>query len=238
MSKRNHMPGLRLKGGIWHIEKRCEHASSGWLRESTGKARRTEAEQVLIKRLAEVAEHAQRIVQGIYTFEEAAMRYLELVADKPSADDLAMHLDAVLPYIGHLPLDQVHDGTLKPFVDHEIARGLAPKSVNNAIGVIARVLNLAARSWRDEKGRPWLQHAPPLLSRLSVKGKQARAYPLSWVEQERLFKELPSHLANAALFTVNTGCREQEVCQLSWQWEQRISDLDMSVFVLPAAATK
>lgn len=238
MSKRRQMPGLRLKGGIWQIEKRCEHAPGGWIRESTGKTRRAEAEQFLIRRLEELRQQAEHVELGIHTFEEAGLRYIEDIAQKPSADDMAMHLDALLPFIGQLPLDQVHDGTLKPFVDHEVKRGLAPKSINNALGVVSAVLNLAARVWRDEKGRPWLTQAPPLLRRLSVKGKQARAYPLSWAEQERLFNELPRHLADAALFAVNTGCREQEICQLRWDWERSIPDLGVSVFVLPAAVTK
>ena len=166
MSNRRQMPGLRLKGGIWHIEKRCPHVPSGWLRESTGKTRRAEAERVLIRRLAEIEAQAARIEEGVHTFEEAGLRYIEEIAVKPSADDIAMHLDALLPFIGQLPLDQVHDGTLKPFVDHERQRGLAPKSINNALGVVSAVLNLAARVWRDEQGRPWLTQAPPLLRRL------------------------------------------------------------------------
>ena len=36
-----------------------------------------------------------------------------------------------------------------------------------------------------------------------------------------------------ALFKVNTGLREQEVCQLRWQWEVLVSDLGVRVFVLP-----
>ena len=238
MSKRRQLPGLRLKGGIWHIEKRCPQCPGGWLRESTGETRRAEAERVLIRRLAEVEAQAARVEEGVHTFEEAALRYLEDMAHKPSADDLAMDIDALLPFIGALPLDQVHDGTLKPFVDHEVKRGLAPKSINNGLGVVSAVLNLAARVWRDDRGRPWLTQAPPLLRRLSVKGRQARAYPLSWGEQDRLLRELPRHLADAALFAVNTGCREQEICQLRWDWEQKLPDLDTSVFVLPAAVTK
>lgn len=39
-------------------------------------------------------------------------------------------------------------------------------------------------------------------------------YPLSWEEQALLFKELPDHLLAMALYKVNTGCREQEVCKL------------------------
>ncbi len=238
MSTRNKMPGLRLKGGIWQIDKRCKHCESGWLRESTGLSERAEAEKHLIRRLAEIEQLAQRKAQSVYTFEEAGLRYLEDIAHKSSADDAAMHLDQMFPFIGHLMLEAVHDGTLAAFMQHEQDRGLAPKSINNAIGVISAVLNRAARIWRNEQGTPWLRQAPPRLTRLQIKGKQAKPYPLSWAEQDRLFKKLPAHLQSAALFDVNTGCREQEVCQLRWDWEIQIPDLGTSVFVLPTEVTK
>ena len=237
MSKRNKMPGLRLKGGIWQIEKRCKYAEGGWLRESTGTFSRIEAEHILIRRLAETEEQAQRKAEAIFTFEEAGIRYLEEIAKKPSADDMAMQLDQLFPFIGQNSLEQVHDGTLKAFVDHETDRGLAPKSVNIAIGVVSAVLNRAARVWRTEDGIPWLRQAPRL-SRLSTKGRQAKPYPLSWKEQDKLFQALPKHLADAALYAVNTGCREQEVCQLRWDWEVDVPDMDISVFVLPESFTK
>ena len=238
MSKRNKMPGLRLKGGIWQIEKRCKNASTGWLRESTGTSSRIEAEKILIHRLAEMEEEARRQAEAIFTFEEAGMRYLEEISAKPSADTIAMNLDQLFPFIGQHPLEQIHDGTLKPFVDQETTKGRAPKTVNNVIGVVSAVLNRAARVWRNENGTPWLKQAPPKLSRLSLKGKQAKPYPLSWEEQDKLFRPLPRHLADAALFAVNTGCREQEVCQLHWNWEVEIPDLKTSVFILPEAITK
>lgn len=236
--KRNRMPGLRQKGGIWQIEKRCKWAEGGWLRESTGTANRSEAEATLIRRLAEVEEEAQRRTDAVFTFEEASMRYLEEIADRSSADTIAMHIDQLLPFVGDTALAQVHDGTLKPFTDHERKRGLSPKSINNALGVVSVVLNRAAKVWRDKNGKPWLQQAPARISRLPVKGKQSRAYPLSWTEQDRLLKVLPRHLADAALFAVNTGCREQEVCQLRWTWEVEIEALNTSVFVLPESLTK
>ena len=238
MSKRNKMPGLRLKGGIWQIEKRCKYAKGGWLRESTGTSGHIEAEQILIRRMAETEEEARRQADAIFTFEEAGMRYLEEISAKPSADTIAMHMDQLFAFIGQNPLEQVHDGTLKAFVDHETAKGKAPKSVNNAIGVVSAVLNRAARVWRNEEGTPWLKQAPPKLSRISIKGRQAKPYPLSWEEQDKLFQNLPRHLADAALFAVNTGCREQEVCQLRWDWEVEVPDLETSVFILPESITK
>jgi len=192
----------------------------------------------LIRRLAEMEEKARRHEAVIYTFEEAALRYLTEIAHKSSADTFAMHLDKLFPFIGDLPVAHVHDGTILPFIEHERQRGLAPKSINNALGIVATVLNRAARVWRDNDGRPWLTQAPAKISRLSIKGQQAKPYPLSWAEQDRLLQHLPRHLADAVLFAVNTGCREQEICQLQWQWEVAIPGMQTSVFILPASVTK
>jgi integrase len=36
-----------------------------------------------------------------------------------------------------------------------------------------------------------------------------------------------------ALFKVNTGCRDQEVCGLRWEWEVAVPELETSVFIVP-----
>jgi integrase len=36
-----------------------------------------------------------------------------------------------------------------------------------------------------------------------------------------------------ALYKVNTGCREQEVCQLRWAWEVEVPEIGTSLFILP-----
>ncbi len=238
MSKLNRMPGLRKKGGVWHIEKRCQAAPGGWLRESTGTSSRREAEKTLTRRLAEVQEEDGRHDSAVYLFEEAGLRYLSDIAHKASADNIARHLDQLFPFIGHLPLAQVHNGTVQSFIDHELKRGMAPKSINNVLSVAATVLNRAARLWRDEHGRPWLTQAPATLTRLSLAGRQARSYPLSWSEQDNLVRHMPRHLADAVLFAINTGCREQEICRLQWSWELDLRDLDTSIFILPTWVTK
>ena len=54
------------------------------------------------------------------------------------------------------------------------------------------------------------------------------------IDEERLlFSELNGHLASMALFKTNTGLREQEVVNLSWQWEVQVPELDSSIFVVP-----
>jgi len=95
---------------------------------------------------------------------------------------------------------------------------------------------LAARLWRDDRGNPWLE-TPPLIRMLDWKDAR-KPYPISWMEQERLFAELPKHLREMALFKVNTGTREAEVCGLRWDWEVSLPELSTSVFLIPGELVK
>jgi integrase len=52
------------------------------------------------------------------------------------------------------------------------------------------------------------------------------------------FQELPDYLARRALFKVNTGCREEEVCSLKWEYEVMVPELDTSVFIIPGDKVK
>ena len=73
-----------------------------------------------------------------------------------------------------------------------------------------------------------------MLTKLEEKKSSRKPYPMSWEEQSILFGELPAHLQTMALFKVNTGCREQEVCKLKWDWEIAVAELGTSVFLIPA----
>ena len=79
----------------------------------------------------------------------------------------------------------------------------------------------------------------PTFSRLQKRGQEVLTLERA---QHQDIRELHIGLLNmmpdAALFAVNTGCREQEVCQLPWDWEVALPDGGTSVFVLPASATK
>ncbi len=104
------------------------------------------------------------------------------------------------------------------------------------VGRILHMLNMAAGEWPDGYGLTWLQHVPKI--RLLPESHRRAPYPLSWDEQDRLFNELPVHLREMSLFKVNTGCREAEVCNLQWEWEIAIPELNTSVFIIPAHKVK
>lgn len=230
---RKRSPGLVQRRGIWHVDKRASYLPGGRLRESTGATTLEEAERYLSRRLAELRERRNHPTTE-RTFEAAAAQYLRENEHLRTIMEQASILERIMPFVGHLPLRQVHRGALQPWVDYCYAKGRKAKTVNNSFAVVRRILNLSARLWRDGEGVPYLA-VPPLIPDEPVRDA-AKPYPLSWAEQKELFGRLPAHRARMALYKVNVGCREQEVCGLRWDWEVKANG--RSVFILPAGFAK
>ena len=53
---------------------------------------------------------------------------------------------------------EVYDAALQPFVraKRDQRKKWKSKTINHALSVVRRILNLAARSWRDQHGNTWL----------------------------------------------------------------------------------
>jgi len=232
MSRRR-TPGLTNRGGVWHIDKRIK--GYGRLSESCGTNSLSEAERYLTHRLEEIRLAEVYGVRPTRTFEQAAVKYLEEHQHKRSIDRDVIALKIVMPYIGQLPLDRVHNDALAKCRHDRRGLGRMAGTINKELAVVRRILNLAARVWRHPNGQTWLP-APPLLE--MEKGPARRPYPISWDEQGRLFQELPAHLERIALFAVNTGCRSGEICRLRWDWEVSVPEIDDSVFIIPDSVAK
>lgn len=230
-SKRSKTPGLYRDPVTqhWLIDK---WVLGRRIRGSTRTGSLKEAQLILARQIEDVRRAVQFGERPRRTWRDAATKYLTENTHIRSIGDAAMHLEQLDRWIGDLEVSQIHDATLRPFVQHRLAAGRRPKTVNLALGVVRRILNLGARSWRDEFGMTWLDTAP-LITMLPLTDT-AKPYPLDWDEQRRLFRELPAHLARMALFAVNTGLREQEVCGLLWEWERQ----DAGVFIVPGSTTK
>jgi integrase len=142
------------------------------------------------------------------------------------------------PWIGELTLEEVCDDTLEPFKKHRLEKdGVTLTTVNRSFEVVRRIMNLAARSWRHPNRLTWLETAP--LIKIQKDEKARRPYPLSWDEQRIFFQQLPvDPNAQMALYKVNTGTREEEVCALEWDWEVDVPELGTSVFIVPGELVK
>ena len=196
-----------------------------------------EAESWLIKQLAEKREVVLHGARQARIFDGVAAHYLLTNQDKASLATEAILLKSIMPFIGHLELAQIHDATLAPYIAARKKEGRANKTINLALGVVRRILNLAATAWRDEDGRTWLETAPKI-TLLPLVGHQRDPAPISWQQQRKLLPLLPDHLARMALFVLNTGVRDDVVCSLEWDWEIQIPELGISVFDVPREHVK
>ena len=170
------------------------------------------------------------------TFEQAAAKFVMENQHKRSINDDVSRLKGMMPWIGRVPLDRVHKGTLQPWIDHRRKQGASVGTINHGLKVVRRILNLAATEWVGDHGLTWILAAPKIAMLPDTNKRQP--YPLSWEEQTQLFKELPCHLAVMALFAVNTGCRDREICNLRWDWEVKVPELTTSVFIVPRSEVK
>ena len=137
MGHRKITKGLVKRNGIWYIEKQINGQR---IRKSTGTSDKREAETFLAFKLET---HRKQMVYGDrrqYTFEQAATRYIQEETKKSLLRD-AQDLKQVMPFIGHLPLEQVHAGTLDTFVQKRKEDGVKSGTVNRALTIVRLVLS-------------------------------------------------------------------------------------------------
>ena len=143
----------------------------------------------------------------------------------------------LVKHIGNMPLESIHRGALQPFIEARRREKVKTRTINHGLKIVRRICNLASTEWMDEYGLTWLANAPKI--KLLPEHDLRKPYPLNWDEQNKLFRELPSHLEKMALFAVNTGCRDREIFQLRWDWEIKIPELpNIMVFIIPGTLVK
>jgi integrase len=230
---RKKSPGLIRRERVWYIDKRI---GGRRVFKSTGTDQLEEAERFLARVMEQTRKAQLYGVRPSRIFEQAAAKFVLENQHKRSLDSDIGRLKQLMPYIGAIPLDKLHRGSLESWIAHKRKNGASTGTINHGLKIVRRILNLASSEWVDEFGLTWLTVAPKI--KLLPDTNKRQPYPLSWEEQDKLFARLPRHLANMALFTVNTGCRDGEVCQLRWDWEVKVPELKISVFIIPGTFVK
>jgi len=226
-------PGLIKREGVWHIDKQIDGRR---ICQSCGTSDRREAEECLARVADEYRQAKLFGVRPKRTFEQAAAKYVLEHQHKRSLRNDISRLKPMVAEIGDVHLDRLHRGTLEPWIAKRRKQGVANGTINHGIKIVRRIMNLAASEWVDENGLTWVLSAPKFT--LLPDQQKRKPYPLSWEEQDRLFQALPDHLEAMALFAVNTGCRDAEICGLKWEWQVSLPTLETSVFVVPGDLVK
>ena len=230
---RKRTPGLVRRQGLWHIDKRI---GGRRVCQSTGSAQLEEAELFLARQIEESRQAQVYGVRPERSFESAAVKFVRENQHKRTIRNDIAQLKRLMPWIGSLPLKRIHIGVLRSWIEHRRKEGVATGTINHGLKVVRRILNLAQSEWLDENGLTWLAAAPKI--KLLPDTRKRQPYPLNWDEQQQLFSALPAHLAEMALYAVNTGCRDAEICNLRWDWEVKVPTLNTFVFIVPGEFVK
>ncbi|MCK5615392.1 tyrosine-type recombinase/integrase [Candidatus Pacearchaeota archaeon] len=185
------------------------------------------------------------------TFNELADRHIR-EGIKVSLETDEVHIKQLRPVIGDTPYDRIYRGydgkgtptKLENFLLKRAEKGLSLRTLNGAVEIINLIGNLASTQWRLRGGELVL----PFYNRVhKISKRQAKALtikpptqhpPMSWEEQTILFNEFSDRLRDLALFAVNTGLREKEICHLRWEWEQFDPESGIRFFMIPREEQK
>jgi integrase len=130
------------------------------------------------------------------------------------------------PYLRSVRLDAVDMTALQPYIrDRKSKDGVSNATVNRALEVVRRILNVAHQDWR------WLRGVPKIRM---LKEPRRRVRFLRREEADRLIVALPAHMKPIVQFALATGCRAGEIYGLEWS---RV-DLARKVAWLDHGATK
>ena len=119
---------------------------------------------------------------------------------------LAAHL---LRAFGDVPLDQLRPARLAEYKASRRAQGVAPKTLNDELGLLAHAYKLAVREWEWATDNPVLR-----ISKEKVRNGIERW--LSSEEEERLLAASPLWLQEIIVFALHTGMRRGEILKLHW----------------------
>jgi integrase len=188
-------------------------------------------------------------------FNTCAAKYIRGACIK-SLDRDECHIRQLTGYIGELDMADIYRGedpdtnqptALEQYVKDRVSSGVSRATINYALKTLNKIGRLATEEWRRKGGKPFIEsftraylikekEESGLVEDYGLKPtKEAR--PLSPDEQVVLFKELPDHLQPVFEFGINTGCRDQELCNLRWDWLKKIDDT-LWYFELPKESTK
>ena len=111
---RKRTPGLYKRGNSWHIDKKVFGQR---ICESTETDSLEEAERYLAKRLEELRQVVVYGARPKRIFREAATKFLKENQHKKSIRSDAEQLAMLDKYIGDLPIEAIHIGTLQLFIE-------------------------------------------------------------------------------------------------------------------------
>ncbi len=194
----------REDSSIWWI--RFTHKGSR-VQQSSGTSERVKAEEFEAKLRSSLWEQERLGAKPIYKWDEAVVRYVRETKHKASQVSDIYHLRWLDKYLNGVELQTIKRDMLDKISVAKQAEGVENSTVNRLMEVIRAILRKACNEWE------WLDRVPAVRM-LPEPIKRVR-----WLrrhEAEKLIAELPTHLADMARFSLETGLRRSNVTGLQW----------------------
>lgn len=173
--------------------------------ESTGTSDRKAAQDVLVKRSAELLQRSIHGDSAVASFADAALSYMDAAGE-------TAHLAPIIKHFGKRKLAHIAQAEIDEAAKRLCPRG-SPATQNRQIYTpISAVLHHAARKkWCDK----------PAIARPKGHDKE-RVRWIGYDEAERLIEAAAPHLRPLVVFLLSTGARLSEALYLEWD------DVDLS----------
>lgn len=195
----------RPDSGFWWINATLPNGQR--IRQSAGTENREDAEALLAKLKLDAYRGHHFGIKPQRSWQEAAVRYLELKRNLRSFTTTQRVLRQLDPYLGTLMLNEITGDVIWKIIQSELRRGVKPATVNRSLSWLRAVLRMARDDWQ------WLDTIPKV--RL-LPGEVERDRWLTRAEADRLIACCAPHLAALVRFALATGCRASEITGLEW----------------------
>ena len=195
---------LRKRGNVWWIDFVAPNGER--IRRSTETGNKTLAQELHDKlkeqcwRLSKLEECPRHV------WNDAVVRWLKESHKKTINEDVARFrwLDK---YLGGKFLDTINRAMTDRIMDAKLAECVTNAAANRLMELVRAVLRKCERDWE------WIDKAPAVRM---LKEPTRRIRYLTRDEAQRLLKELPTHMADMAAFSLATGLRQANVTGMQW----------------------
>jgi integrase len=198
----------RKDSPCWWVKLPPIKGESRPLQQSTGTTDKRQAQQVHDRLKAARWEQERLGVRPQHTWEEAVVRWLLETKHKATHEDDKAKLRWLDPFLGGKHLEDI-DRTLIDRIKFGREKISTAATTNRYLALIRAILKRACDEWE------WLERVPKFKLYREAEG---RVRALTPQEFQALLKELPTHLADMAIFAVATGLRQANVKGLQWQY--------------------
>jgi integrase len=155
----------------------------------------------------ELLDKAKQVLNPVYTWNDAVVRYLKETEHKSSHETDKVHLRWLDKHLGGVELDLIKRDLLDKIGDAKKAEGVQNSTINRVLELVRAILRKACDDWE------WLIRVPSIRH---FQEPKKRVRWLTYLEAERLIVELPSPLSAMCALSLETGLRRGNVTGLQW----------------------